>query len=62
MEQDAALQLGGLERTLFDGANEDTRATVTKQFNTELAAPPGQALRWCDLRQVRIDLQCGHDV
>jgi hypothetical protein len=30
MEQDCALQLGCLERALFDSANEDPRATVTK--------------------------------
>jgi hypothetical protein len=60
MKQDGALQFGRLERALFDGAYEDSRAAFTEQLNAELAAPPGQALRWRDVGQFRIYLQGGH--
>jgi hypothetical protein len=60
MKRDGALQFGRLERTLFDGTHEDSRAATIEQLNAELAAPSGQALRWCDLRQIRIYLQGGH--
>jgi hypothetical protein len=60
MKQDGALQFGRLERGLIDGAHEDARAAVAEQFNAELAVPAGQALRWCDLGQIRIYLQGGH--
>ena len=59
MEQHGALQLGGPERAPFNGAYEDPRTTVAKQLNTELASPPGQALRWYELRVIRIYLRCG---
>jgi len=52
MKQDGALQFGRLERAIFDGAHEDSRAAINEQVNAELAAPPGQALRWRDLERL----------
>jgi len=60
VKQDRALQLGRLERARLDAAHEDFADTLAEQFDAELTPPAGQALRWRDLRQVGVDLQCGH--
>ena len=59
MKQDGTLQFGRLERALFDGAHEDSRTAITEYLDAELAAPPGQPLRWRDVGQFRIYLQGG---
>jgi hypothetical protein len=60
LEQDALPQFLSLGGDRSHGSHEHSGGALTKNLDTELAVPPGEALRRCDLRQVQLDLQVGH--
>ena len=60
VKQDRAFQFVRPERACLDGAHEDASNTITEQLDTELAAPPLQAMSLRELGESGIDLQVGH--